>query len=123
MPVRVEEQDAPAFLAFVLTGSWPAVQEQVEIRRQLKEHGKLSRQSVVLVDIRDVTELPSYDDVDGAMQAAAREIMALPRRAALVVQPGATFGVGRMLQSLAPSGMELQLFEDPEVARDWLMLA
>ena len=122
MPVRVDEHQAPAFLELVLTGPWPTLQEQHEIRRQLLQQGKLSRETVALIDIREA-ELPRFEDVDGAMQAAARELAGLPKKIALVVLPGASFGVGRMMQSTAPLGLEMELFEDAEIARDWLMHA
>lgn len=120
MPVTVKEQDAPAFLALVLSGPWPTAQEQSGLRRQLVQEGKLSRATVALIDIREV-DLPFFEDVDCAMQAAARELAGLPRRVALLVLPGASFGVGRMLQSTAPSGVEVELFEDAEIAHSWLM--
>lgn len=122
MSVRVDEDDAPAYLALVLTGSWPTVQAQSEMRRELVQRGKLSRETVVMIDIRDV-DLPRFEEVDAAMQAAGREQEALPRRLAFLVRAGASFGVGRMLQSTAPLGMEMELFEDAESARDWLMSA
>jgi hypothetical protein len=122
MAVRVDEELAPAFLALVLTGPWPTLKEQNGIRRQLVQQGKLSRETVALIDIREV-DLPRFEEVDDAMQAAARELAGLPKKVALVVTPGASFGVGRMLQSTAPLGLELELFEDAENAREWLMHA
>lgn len=122
MPVRVDEQGAPAFLEFVLTGAWPTVQEQQEIRRQLLQQGKISRETVALIDLR-VVDLPRFEEVDGAMQAAGRDLASLPKRIALLVLPGASFGVGRMMQSTAPLELEMELFEDATAARDWLMHA
>lgn len=122
MPVRVDEHLGPAFLELVLSGPWPTLQEQNEIRRQLMQHGHLSRETLALIDIREA-ELPRFEDVDGAMQAAGRDLAGLPKKIALVVRPGATFGVGRMMQSTAPLGLEMELFEDADIARAWLMHA
>lgn len=120
MPVTVVTDKAPALLSFTVSGAWPPVAEQRELRRQLHDQGQLTRRSRVLVDIRAVESLPRFDDVDAAMLAAGRDMPALPHRVAFLVVPGAVFGVGRMLQSLSPSGLELELFEDEAAARDWL---
>lgn len=121
MPVRVVAQDAPALLSLVLTGSWPTVEEQSELRLQLVKQGQLTRQTAALLDLREVADLPRFSDIDAAMQLAEQQIEGLPKCVALVVLPGATFGVGRMLQSLAPAGVDMELFEDDATARSWLM--
>ncbi len=121
MPVSVVTSEAPALLTLTLSGAWPSLAEQRELRRHLHERGQLSQSTRVLIDIRAVEELPKFDDVDATMLAAAQEPSSLPSHAAFVVRPGAVFGIGRMLQSLSPPGMELQLFEDDAAARDWLM--
>lgn len=120
MPVTVVTHEAPALLSFKLSGAWPSVAEQRELRRQLHEQGQLTRQSRALIDIRAVESLPKFDDVDAAMLAAGEAVAALPNRVAFLVVPGAMFGVGRMLQSLSPPGLELELFEDEAAAREWL---
>jgi len=121
MPVSVVTNEAPALLTFKLSGAWPSIAEQRELRRELHERGQLLRKTRVLIDIRAVEELPKFDQVDATMLAAAQDASSLPSRAAFVVRPGAVFGIGRMFQSLSPPGLELQLFEDDVAARDWLM--
>ena len=120
MPVAVVTDQAPALLSFTMSGAWPTIAEQRDLRRQLHDRGQLTRQSRALIDIRAVESLPKFDAVDAAMLAAGQDFSALPHRIAFLVLPGAVFGVGRMLQSLSPSGLELELFEDEAAARDWL---
>ncbi|MGE0866342.1 MAG: hypothetical protein AB7P34_20780 [Vicinamibacterales bacterium] len=120
MPVTVVTDEAPALLSFRLSGAWPTVAEQRELRRQLHEHGQLTRKTRVMIDTRAATSLPTFDEADAAMLAAGQHVSALPNRVALVIRPGALFGIGRMLQSLAPIGLELELFDDEAAARDWL---
>lgn len=121
MPVRVVTTEAPALLTVTLSGVWPSVQEQRAVRRPLIEQGTLSRESKAIVDITGVTGLPRFNEVEAAMMAAETDVAMLPKRIALVVRPGANFGIGRMLQSMAPSGLAIELFTDEASARDWLM--
>jgi predicted NBD/HSP70 family sugar kinase len=120
MPVTLDTDEAPALLSCTLHGAWPTVAEQRELRRQLHERGHLTRQSRVLVDIRTVESLPKFDDADAAMLAAGKHVSSLPARVAFLIRPGAVYGIGRMLQSLSPSGLQTELFEDEAAARDWL---
>lgn len=120
MPISIVTQEAPAFLMVTMSGKWPTVQEQKGLRRQLVERGHLAPETRTLVDIRTVDPLPRFEDVDAAMVAAEHDEGTLPKRIAFLVRPGAHFGVGRMLQSLAPPGVAMELFEDEAAARDWL---
>jgi hypothetical protein len=121
MPFRVVSTEAPALLTITLSGDWPSVQEQREARRPLIEQGKMSRESKAIVNITGVTGLPRFNEVEAAMMAAETDVAMLPKRIALVVQPGANFGVGRMLQSMAPADLAIELFTDEASARDWLL--
>jgi hypothetical protein len=120
MSVEVETREAPALLEFKIVGGWPTVAEQQELRRQLSGRGQLSRHTRAMIDIRAADELPKFDEVDHAMVAAGQALDVLPSHIAFVVLPGAQFGIGRMLQSLSPPGLEVALFEDEALARDWL---
>lgn len=120
MSISVVTEEAPAFLMFTISGKWPTVQEQKGLRRQLVERGQLSPQTRTVIDIRTIDPLPRFDDVEAAMLAAEHDEEIMPKRLALLVRPGALFGIGRMLQSMSPPGVALELFEDEAAARDWL---
>lgn len=120
MPVSVVTDEAPALLSFTVSGAWPTVAEQRELRRELHERGHLTRTTRVQIDVRAATSLPTFEEADAAMVAAGQLVSALPNRVALLIRPGALFGIGRMLQSLAPAGLELELFEHEAAARAWL---
>jgi hypothetical protein len=107
-------------LKITLAGEWPSVREQQDVTRRLLEAGQISRTTPTVIDIRGVSQLPNFAAIEATLAAAEREIDALPLHVAYVVSPGANFGIGRMLQSMAPAGLVVEIFTDEPSAVEWV---
>lgn len=84
--------------------------------------GSLAEAQPVLLDLRDVRFLPTTPEAE-ALADELSSSDALGRHAvALVVQPGAQYGVARMVCTLAElRGGRVKAFTDDRAAVDWLM--
>src|SRR5919112_1768665 len=72
-------------------------------------------------DCRAVTRLPPLSELRGVAELFRRRVdrTVRPRRA-IIVRPGAAYGLGRMLQALLDlAGLELNIFTDFDEAIAW----
>lgn len=123
MPVTARLDAEGGFLRIEVTGAWPSLDEQRQLRLWLMAQGTLTRDTRALFDLRgmDVATAPFYE---GAQQtiAAALQQGGLPRRRAYLAREGAQFGFVRMLQALSENtGIELSCFTDETEAVRWLL--
>lgn len=119
MPISCDTSRAPARLLFVTTGPWPAREDVGALRSRLIAAGQLNESSRALFDIRAVESVPHYLEV-GRMVAAATAQGGLPlTRAYLVASPEQQNVVG-LMQTLAPSTISIDMFEDETAAFAWL---
>ena len=72
-------------------------------------------------DCREVTRLPPVAELRGVAELFRRRVDTTVRpRRAIVVRPGAMFGLGRMLQALMDLvGLDLSIFTDADEAIAW----
>jgi len=118
MPFRVDSNEAPAFLRFTISGAWPSIEDQQALRQGLIDRGLLTSESRALIDIRDITALPSAADLRSGVEAARLQGGAPSRRAYLVLR-GVQFGLIRMMQVIAEDPAA-EVFTTEEEALRWL---
>lgn len=118
MPFRVDTNEAPAFLRFTIGGAWPSIEDQKALRQGLIDRGLLTGESRALIDIRDVTALPTAADLRAGVEAGRSQGGALARRAYLVLR-GVQFGLIRMMQVIAEDPA-VEVFTTEEEALRWL---
>ena len=72
-------------------------------------------------DCRDLTRLPPVGELRGVAEMFRQRVdPGIKVRRAIVVNPGAQYGLGRMFQALLDlAGLELNVFSDPEEAIAW----
>ena len=72
-------------------------------------------------DCREMTRLPPITEVRGLAELFRQRVASGVRtRRAMVVRPGATYGLARMFQALLDLvGIELNVFTDVEEAVEW----
>jgi hypothetical protein len=123
MAVTVRLDHNLGLLRIVITGPWPSIDEQRQIRLWLMAQGTLTHETRALFDVRDmdIATAPYYE---GAQQtiAAAMQQGGLPLRRAYVAREGAQFGFIRMLQALAETTrVQMGCFTDEDEAVRWLL--
>lgn len=114
------EQDA---LHLAVEGEWEAKGAGRALVAEVMAAGHWSTQLRVVLDLRraDARTAPHYADLSARIDESIH--VPRPRRIAIVSPPGATFGVARMLEELAPNGPEyIATFQDMAAALAWLGL-
>jgi hypothetical protein len=119
MPLTIAYNDQSAFLRVTVTGAWPTAMEQAQVRARLVDHGVLTENTCVLIDLRAVAEAPTPDDIQSAIATAVAQDTALVRRALLVTpqQYGATSALAELDDY---EGAPIKLFKDESAAVRWL---
>jgi hypothetical protein len=74
-----------------------------------------------IYDCRGLTRLPPLSELRGVTELLRRKLdPGVRSRRAIVVRPGAAYGLGRMLQALLDlAGLELNIFTDLDEAVTW----
>ena len=121
MPIEVDTARAPAFVRYRFHGEYPSVEEQSALRESLITFGLLTADTVALMDVREVTQMPS-DDILARTVAAALQRGGLPRRRAYLIDPVAHRHMIEQFQDLAMTTVTTAAFADEDEAMAWLML-
>ena len=122
MPIEVDATQAPAFLRWTVTGSWPSIDDLGNVRTRLIAGGQLTAETRVLIDMRNVETVPEYHEVPAMIQAALKS-GGLPLRRAYVVASVVQFGLVRQMQALAPPEIAVEIFFNEVEALNWLHTA
>ena len=120
MPIEVDTTRAPAFVRYRFRGEYPSIDEQAAIRESLITFGLLTSETVALMDVREVTQIPS-DDILAKTVAAALERGGWPRRRAYLIDPVAHRHMIEQFQDLAMTTVTTAAFADEDEAMAWLM--
>lgn len=123
MAVRAEADKSGKYLRVTITGSWPTPMEQAQLRADLMKRGVVGLNTVVLIDIRGVTRLPTSEAIRSAVATAVAQEAAPLRRAFLVETP-AQHDVARTMQEWGGlEGAQIRVFKDEAAALRWLLAA
>jgi hypothetical protein len=82
----------------------------------------LTADTRALIDIRAVADTPHYDGVETLIAAAERHACWPLRRAYLVGSPS-QYGVVRQMQAMAPTTVQIDIFNVESEALAWLTSA
>ena len=85
----------------------------------MAEDGHLTRDTALLIDMRQLTTLPSFEDLRTTMLQARADGMT-PRAVAFVAGPPGQFGVGRQSEMLLPPSVRGAVFTAEADALEWL---
>ncbi len=119
MPIAVDDTQAPAFLRWTVTGTWPSIDELGKVRARLIAGGQLTAETRALIDVRNVESVPDYHEVPAMIQAALKA-GGLPLHRAYVVASAVQFGLVRQMQALSPSEIKVEIFFSESEAIAWL---
>ena len=120
MPIEVDTTRAPLFVRYRFYGEFPSVEEQSAVRESLIAFGLLNADTVALMDVREVTQVPS-DDVLARTVAAALERGGWPRRRAYLIDPATHRHMVEQFQDLAMTTVTTAAFADEGEAMAWLI--
>lgn len=118
LPVDLDVSQAPGYIRLNLTGELPTVQDQGTLRRELMARGHLTADTRALLDLRGVTRMPKYSEIQQIVAAATAD-KGWPLRRAYLVMPGVQFGFVRQLQAIAPPEVTIDLFTTESEALEW----
>jgi hypothetical protein len=119
MPIEVDTSEAPAFLRYRFTGPYPSVEEQALVRDRLIAGGHLTRDTVALMDARQLEAVPD-DDVLARTVAAALQRGGWPRRRAYLIDPVRHAHMIEQFKQLAMTSVTTAAFTDEHDALAWL---
>jgi hypothetical protein len=119
MPIEVDTSEAPAFLRYRYTGPYPSIEEQALVRDRLIADGHLTRDTVALMDARQLEEVPD-DDVLLRTVAAALQRGGWPRRRAYLIDPARHAQMIEQFKQLAMTTVTTAAFTDEREALAWL---
>jgi hypothetical protein len=85
----------------------------------MAEDGFLTRDTALLIDMRQLSALPSFEDLRSNM-VRARADGILPRAVAFVAGLPEQYGVGRQSEMLLPPGVRGAVFTAEADALEWL---
>lgn len=120
MPISCDSSRAPARVLFTITGPWPAREEVAALRSRLMSSGQLNESTRALFDIRGVESVPHYLEV-GRIVAAAMAQGGLPLTRAYLTASVEQQSVVSLMQTLAPSTISIEMFEDEAAAFAWFV--
>lgn len=119
MPIDVDTSQAPDFVRWTVTGPWPSIAEMRTVREQLIAAAQLTTATRGVFDIRHVENIPSYTEVTSMIEAAKKS-GGLPLARAYLVASAEQFGIVRQMKSLAPPGIQVEIFFNEAEAWAWL---
>jgi hypothetical protein len=119
VPIEVDTAQAPAFLRYRYVGGFPSIEEMTMIRNHLIALGLLTADTIALMDIRGLTEVPDEDFLAKAV-AAALEKGGWPRRRAYLIDPARHQYMIAQFQDLAMRTVTTAAFVDEQEALTWL---
>jgi hypothetical protein len=115
---EVDAAGAPAVLRYTFRGDAPTPAEWTALRRRMVQRGHLTRDTALLIDMRELTSLPSLAHLRSIM-AAATSAPVLPRAIAFLTGDPTQFGVGRQAEMMLPNGVTGAVFMDEGEALAW----
>ena len=120
MPYRYEIDVDRRVVIATLWGSASIVDVRA-IMAELYADPKHSFSMHRVYDCRDLTRLPTVGEIRGVAEMFRQRVdPGIKARRAVVVNPGAQYGLGRMFQALLDLvGVELNVFSDLEEAITW----
>ena len=119
VPIDIDTSQAPRFLHYLYSGGFPSVEEQSTLREKLMARGLLTRDTVALMDVRALADVPD-DDVLARTVAAALERGGWPIRRAYLIDPARHLRMVQQFQDLAMRTVTTAAFVDEEEALKWL---
>ena len=119
MSIDIDTSQAPRFLHYQFSGAFPSVDEQSALREKLMARGMLTRDTVALMDVRRLADVPD-DDVLAKTVAAALERGGWPIRRAYLVDPARHLRMVEQFQDLAMRTVTTAAFVDEDEALNWL---
>ncbi len=118
MAIEVNTDEAPALIRIRCAGPIPPPEEQARLRDDLVSRGLLTKDSVSLLDLRDV-EVPLDPSLFlGTIAEALRTGM--PKRRACLINPGLHLTLLQQFQAAVP-WMSTAAFLDEREAIAWLL--
>jgi hypothetical protein len=114
MPIAVDSREAPHFVRFNIVGAWPSAEEHIAVRKALVDSGSLTRQTRVLIDVREVT---SPGDEHSFAQGSAGMVTRV--QACLVASPMQA-QLARLYRLAVGAKTMVQIFDNERDATEWL---
>jgi hypothetical protein len=115
--IDVDTSEAPALLRFKIAGPVPSAEEQEAIRVELIARGLLTEDSVSLLDVREA-ETPDAITIGKSIAAAVKA--GIPKRRAVVLNPGKHLEILQYFQRAVP-WMSTAGFINEREAIEWLL--
>jgi hypothetical protein len=119
MAIQVDATGAPRILRLTIGESWPGLEEQRSWRQSMIESGQITAETRALIDVRSLTQLPKYEELQGILNGIMRD-GGWPLQRAFLTSTVAQFGVARQLQLMAPPTISVEVFNDLNEAEAWL---
>lgn len=119
MALTVDASDAPRILRLTIEDEWPRPDEQSTWRKTMIAGGKITAETRTLIDIRGMTQLPKYEELQDIIAGIVRD-GGWPLHRAFLTATSAQFGVARQLQLMAPQSLSVEVFDDVNEAEAWL---
>jgi len=120
MPIEVTYEAEAGFLRVTVSGSWPSPVEQATLRSRLLDDGVVTLDTPVLYDVRQLTTLPSRDQVQEAIATAVAQNVAPMKRAFLVATLAQDLIANRIRTLGEREGSSIRVFWEEAAAIQWL---
>jgi hypothetical protein len=120
VPIEVDTTRAPSFIRYRYFGEFPSLEEQKVLRESLITFGLLTKDTVALMDARELSEVPD-DIILAKTVAAALERGGWPLRRAYLINPVVHLHMIRQFQDLAMTTVTTAAFVDEDEAMAWLL--
>jgi hypothetical protein len=119
VPIYVDTTRAPRMLRYRYVGEFPTLDEQARMRDHLISYGLLTKDSVAIMDARELASVPG-DDVLAKTVAAALQKGGWPTRRAYLIDPTRHAHMIKQFQDLAMRTVTTAAFVDEDEALHWL---
>jgi hypothetical protein len=116
----VDLTHSPHLLRYTWVGPAPTPEQAATLRITMAQAGHLTAETGVLVDMQELTTLPTLSELRAIVFRARTDGMT-PRAVAFLARTPEQFGVSRQNEMLLPSEVTAAVFTDEDEARAWLM--
>lgn len=112
--IGVDLSDSPNFIRFTLTGGWPTLEQQRQLRESLSATGELKAETRALIDLRELASLGPVDPVTSAKGGLITRVQAY------LVATAEQHHFARQCRIASGPGRVLEIFIEERAAVEWL---
>ena len=112
--IGVDLSDSPNFIRFTLTGGWPTLEQQRQLRESLSATGELKAETRALIDLRELAALGPVDPVTAAKDGLITRVQAY------LVATSEQHHFARQCRIASGPGRVLEIFIEERAAVEWL---